>query len=282
MTESFGTLIGRSWQYFKSHLTPIALGAVILALLAVSSQVFLERHVTQSAENQFGSIAELEELAGRIEQGDEEAFAEMMMQLGLEGAEVTEDSLENLKSGFFAKMIPAFVLFTLVSALLSIIANAYYLALVADGGQSIGPAFARVPRLILPLLCVWVLILLLSFLWIPFLGILLAIIIGPRLALAPVILVQEKAKIIESIKLSYHRTRGYWCKVVGNMLVVVLLLMVVSVIMGVLLSLLSTASPYLVTVLMQFVGYLTLAYATVFTVQLEGTITKNPKKTKKA
>ncbi len=47
-------------------------------------------------------------------------------------------------------------------------------------------------------------------------AVVMAAIFGPRFMAMQVLLVRDKHGIVESIKKSYHSTRGYWWKIVGN------------------------------------------------------------------
>ena len=79
MIDPLGTLLKESWNFFTSHIKPILIGAVVLGVLTFGAQKLLETKAIGSIEDRFGSLEKIEEFSERIEQGDEEAFQEMMM-----------------------------------------------------------------------------------------------------------------------------------------------------------------------------------------------------------
>ena len=100
--------------------------------------------------------------------------------------------------------------------------------------------------------------------------------IGPRLLLAPVIYLRQKTGIMESVRLSYAKSRGYWWKIVGNALLaglcIVVLLMVAWIIFGIVFSFYLPLSTFAFYVLPQ----LAIAFGTVFYVKLATEVLKYP------
>lgn len=97
----------------------------------------------------------------------------------------------------------------------------------------------------------------------------LALIFSPRFAFSTVILIHERKSIRDSVELSYKRTKGYWGKIMGNLIVVgiitVLLLIVFSIvahIIGI------TGITFLSNIVMQFGRYISTAFYAVFVVHL--------------
>ena len=87
-------------------------------------------------------------------------------------------------------------------------------------GEMPPKALRHAVRLLLPLMGVNIWSVLRSFAWIPLLGLIPAIILGPRFFLSSLILIQEHKGIRESVRESYRRTKGYWWKIFGNTLIV--------------------------------------------------------------
>lgn len=111
-------------------------------------------------------------------------------------------------------------------------------------------ALRRVPSLMMPLGYVWLWMFLRMYLWVPALIIVLSlllsrgnelftammtllcalaifvlsIVFAPRVLFAPVILIEEKVRPLESVKRSEARTKGYWGKVTGNWLLLMVVL----------------------------------------------------------
>jgi hypothetical protein len=113
-----------------------------------------------------------------------------------------------------------------------------------------------------------------SFVWIPILGIIVAIIIGPRLSLAPVILVTEKKGVFESASLSYQRTRGWWDKIVGNTIVVCLVVGIIGTTAAGFLRIFGSTTGEL---LGGIVSMLTMAYYAIFLHELSATLSTQAK-----
>ncbi len=61
-----------------------------------------------------------------------------------------------------------------------------------------------------------------SFAWIPFLGWIIAFIIGPRFALAPYLYLTERKGAFAGVRESEKKTKGKWGLIVGTMLLAAL------------------------------------------------------------
>ena len=164
----------------------------------------------------------------------------------------------------------------LVSWLVSLLAYAYY-ALVAVEGKDVQGTFARAKSSMLPLFCVNFWAMLRSFVWIPILGLIPAIILGPRFVAAPLVHLTEGKGVTASVSESYSRTRGYWPKIVGNMLVAILVALVASIVVDMVLALLFSSLLPVMAVAKQLVMQASTAFLTVFSVRLSHTILRNPR-----
>ncbi len=140
------------------------------------------------------------------------------------------------------------ILFGLISFVVSIAINLAYFLIAVKGEKSLKKAIKQCPYLIIPLFKVmlwkflrtytWLFLLLLPLLLIrvlmpseavvinailSFIGLLLiivgivcAILLGPRYSLATYIYLQEGMAPKKAVDTSYKRTKGYWWKIVGN------------------------------------------------------------------
>lgn len=277
MTDSVGTLLKGSWSYFTSHFKAFLVGAIVFGGLMFAAESFLEVSATDSLENRFGDMDKIEELSERIEAGDEEAFQEMMMQLGVMGDEgqMDEQAMEAMAMGMMTGLMPAFGMFFVVMMLLTLVGSIYYMVLAIEG-QGVSATLGRIPGLILPMLGVWIWTFLRSFAWIPVIGIIPAIIIGPRLMFGSVILIKEKTGVFASVRESHSRTRGYWGKIVGNMILmgVCLWICMLALLLG--LGALTMVHMALASVASTLVSQFVTAYGSIFTVKLADTIFANP------
>lgn len=266
---------------------PILVGAVLFAVLSAAGQTFFVGSAMDSMPDSLGGMDMdyMEELAQRIEAGDEEAMKEMMDSMGVMGAdgmfneEIAEEVATDMALEMFGGMLPGLSTFILVMMVVSLLANAYYLVIAVHGEANTKSALQKTPGLILPLLGLWIWTFLRTFAWIPIIGLVFAIIIGPRLIAAQVILLREGKGVIESTKLSYERTRGYWGKIFGNLLVMALLLWVVLLVAGIALSIalaiFASSSMLLSSLTVGIMQWLATAYGTIFAVKLADTVMAN-------
>ena len=107
-------------------------------------------------EDRLGSLdtIKMEELSERIENGDEQAFQEMMMELGVvgESGEIDEAEMQSMAVEFMTKLLPSIGVFTIVMMLLSLISFTYFSILAVDDTQSALHVFRRTPGLIFPII----------------------------------------------------------------------------------------------------------------------------------
>lgn len=102
---------------------------------------------------------------------------------------------------------------------------------------------------------------------------------GPRLCLAPVLLLQDDAGVIGSIKRSFRITKGRWLKVVGNLIgaaaMVWIALFLVQFVLNIVMNMVPSA-PFALVVgqLLVFATLLGTAYQTVFLVRLKEAIAR--------
>ena len=284
MTESLSALLVGSWNFLTQKWKPILIGAALFAALMGAAQLLLvEAAVNSKLGDSMDDTERMEELADRMEAGDPTAFQEMMEEIGMVGedGEVNEDAMEDVATNMMKDMLPTVGAVAIVFMFISLLAGAYYMVLAIDPKLDFQGGLKQVPKVIVPLVGLWIWMFLRSFAWIPFIGIIFAIVIGPRLALAPVILLREKKGIMESTKSSYIRSNGYWGKIIGNAIVAGLCVWLAMMVIGMLTSFLSDISLALglfAVSLMQMVGS---AYLTVFIVKLSDTVLAHPIKAAK-
>ncbi|MDP7069304.1 MAG: hypothetical protein QF815_02150 [Candidatus Peribacteraceae bacterium] len=257
MTTSFGTLLSNSFVFAVAHIKPILVGTVILAALTYGGQVAISGTVKEGIQENIGSLEQMEELAERIESGDQEAFQEMMMNIEVMG-EMASSMKRSMMAGF-------------VTMIVSLLGYTYFTVLAVTGEDDPKEVASRSLKLIVPMagLCIWTLIR--SFAWIPFIGPIFAIVLLPRLMFGGVILVKEGTGVMYSVKLSYQRTSGYWLKIFGNSLVAFILVGIASSVINITFSAMSdiTLVPMAVSLIVSQLG---MAYIYVFTVQLADTV----------
>lgn len=274
MTDSFGTLFKASLSSFKAHFVTIAAGAVIFGGLMYGSQLLFQNQASSVGMGNPMMNMDYEQLEEIAESGDVDAMAEFMEQSGMAG--MLDDSgmptqqMEDMSMAFVRDLLPLLAAFMLVNILLSVIAGTYYLLIGTGANVSLTPKY------LLPVLGLWVWMFIRSFAWIPFIGVIFAIVILPRLMLAPVILVKEGKGVFASVRESNERSRGYWGKIVGNILLAIICVWFVMAIVGVVSSMVSM-QVYIGAI--QLVNQLATAFLTIFAVRLAETVMANPLQT---
>gem|GEM_PF-475025 len=276
-----GQLLSMSYAFVTAYWRPILIGAVVFGTIGAFVQGAVQTH----AATKFGGMIEgmgmnlerMEELSERMQAGDESAAGEFedLMENSFGG--VTETEMQKtIGMGMVTTMLPNIGLMFLVSIILTVLASAYYYMITLGAVKDPVKAASGIPKLFLPLLGLHVWIFLRSFIWIPIIGLIPAIILCPRFVLAPVILIQEKKGIMQSVTESYKRTTGYWGKIAGNIIVMALCAFALGIVVGIISGLLGNISPYISLWINSVFQYLVFAYATVFVVQLSLTIMSNP------
>lgn len=274
-----GTLLSDSWSHFRRSLVPILIGAVIFGLILGLSQSFIGQRVTQktgTALERLGfSQQEMQDLQRRIQAGDQAAMEEFTRKMQQVGGEQGE-KLAGAMVSAYGSVLPVIGASALLIWLISLIASAYFLVLSLESGLTFQGALSKAPGLIIPffLLSLWIMIR--SFIWIPVIGIITAIILGPRFVLAPVLLAQEHKGVLESASLSFTKTQGYWGKIFGNIFVAALLAMVAVMVIGIVVGILGASSAGL---LMPVFNMLATAFLMIFSVRLSQTILQHPRNT---
>lgn len=278
MTDSLGTLLRNTWRVFCERKVPILVGSLLFGVIFYGVHLYAQTEVDSYVSGTFGDLERMEELAERIEDGDQEAFMEMMNTLGAVGQDgvPNPELLEEKAETMFKSMLPLFAVGFLGALIISIIASTYFLVVAMYRQDSVTAALKRTPKLILPMLGLTIWTVLRSFVWVPFVGIILVIIIGPRLVLSSIILVHEGKGVFESTRLSYERTKGHWGKIVGNLFVASLVAMLIACVCLFVAGLAGMASFALGGILVATTQNIATAYGTIFLVQLGQTVFAHP------
>jgi membrane-anchored glycerophosphoryl diester phosphodiesterase (GDPDase) len=147
----------------------------------------------------------------------------------------------------------------------------YFTILTLDKSQNAQSIVSKMGPLVLPMFGVWIWAVIRSFMWIPVIGLLFAIVLGPRLIFSGVILVKERLKVTECVRQSHARTKGYWGKIVGNLIILGLLIFIAQAVLGGIVSFLPGHK-----ILFVFVSQLVVAFGSVFLVHLALTVMDHP------
>jgi len=249
MAASLGTLFSDTFAHLQKNLITIAVGVVVFGVIMAGMNWYMAGQVKGT----FGMMGidtnRMEELAKQAESGDQAALQEMMGEVQKNFGNLEESDMENLATSMYSKMGPVALFFGLISALVFMVAMTYY-TVVALKSSDVQGTVSDVLKLLLPMIGLQIWMFLRSFAWIPIAGPILAIVLGPRFILAPVILIREKKSVFESASLSYARTKGYWGKIFGNMFVVAIVGVISVAILSRIASVLGTEVAIVVTALL--------------------------------
>jgi uncharacterized membrane protein (Fun14 family) len=279
-----GGLLSETFAYCKAHWQPLVAGVVVFGVVmgvVSASLAATAGGAMMKGMNDMGLDTErMQQLAERMEQGDESAMGELEQMLAGEFDGMTDDQIAGRMmgpaAGMMATMVPAIGLSVVVTWILSLLAFAYY-AIVAVEGKDMNGTLSRVKSAFFSLFLVNLWSMLRSFIWIPILGLIPAIILGPRFVAAPLIHLAEGKGVTASVSDSYRRTRGYWAKIVGNVIVAMLIAFVATIVLNVALGVVLMASPQAVLIAKQVVSQAVAAYMAVFAVRLSHTILQHPR-----
>ncbi len=275
---SFPALLGRTTSLCNRLGSAIAYGTVVFGLLTIAVQIGQWRTVLVPVGNilrEFSSEQEYAAIVAKTEnlrygpEGLQEQVARGLELLDKKATAMEPDKRELYLAALLDRvsreLLPVVAGFTFLLLLVHGAARAFFLTVA---GRRIGGFSAALPealRVLLPLMGVWIAVGVCSLLWLAFAFLMLGVvwpqgfIVGilllvasawlyPRLALAPAILAEEGRGILESLRLSFERTRGRWGYVVLNLLGIGAMMWMVTTIaegaVGQLASMVLTRSPF--------------------------------------
>lgn len=232
--KSLGTLWSDSWSFFQKHFIVLLIGAVVFGAVTGYMNAKATKRGHEFASTMMNSmgvqgmpsqekIQMMTELSLKAMQGDADAQAQLEAMSGemeqmadqMENAMEKVGSPEKLAAGMFAGYLgTAF----LIGMLLSILSTAYYLTVAVFGNATVGSAVTMTLNNVVKIFLLWLWIFIRTFAWIPFVGIVTSIILGPRFVRAPLHLLEGKKGVMQSASMSYSETVGHWGKIFGNML----------------------------------------------------------------
>jgi hypothetical protein len=249
-SDSLGVLLKNSWEFYRKHWRPVLFGAVVFGIIFA---ILNEWHQSYIAP-----------FRGQVD---------YMKEMNISGAE----ALVALQGANIGAVVPQMIAVMTLSILLALLVYTYFLLLTLGKGKTVESVLRQMPGAFLPIVGASFWVFLRSFAWIPFIGFIFAIILGPRFVCAPIILLQEKKGVIESVRLSYQRTRGYWMKIVGNLLAISLCAVVAIFVLAIPVAIVTLGISTLSTFVSGILGQLVSGFIVVFTVFLAQTIMKVPK-----
>ncbi len=230
MLSQIRMTLAKTWASYRKHHKIILGGSLILAVIIA----LLQGALAMEIEKRIGSIVEgmdidplrLEELTEQYEGDPEGLDAAFSVEFGDTMAKLDAMTEEERTAYFQEQSVLAYRslgLFFLASFILtlclSILSVTYFFIVMMSPSNNWKALAHKTVTEFFPMLIIFGLVILLSGGWIPVLGIISILIIVPRIMFAPALHLQEHSGIIQSLKLSYHRTKGEW-KIYATHLVV--------------------------------------------------------------
>jgi hypothetical protein len=275
-----GALLSSALDFVREYRKPVLIGAAIFGTLAALLGGGVAHRAAFGVNGMMQEMGvdtqKMEDLSERMRMGDESAATEMEKLLGERMNALGEDAESVISNRFIGMFAPLIGVAAIVGIIIAIFSHAYFLLLAVSPTQDFMAVLRRTPGYFFPLLGLWIWIFLRSFIWIPFLGIIPAIILGPRFIGSSLILVKEKRGIRESVSQSYARTKGYWGKIVGNMFVAGICVALAGIVLGIVTGMVGFVIPFGGIWLQAIVKETFAAFMTVFMIQLVMTLLSNP------
>ncbi|MFH0769916.1 MAG: hypothetical protein V1926_00905 [Candidatus Peregrinibacteria bacterium] len=270
--KTLGTLMSDAFAISGKFFMPILVGAIVFGILFGGARIATQQWVgakTQDVMDQIGiDQNRLQAIQERARSGDPEAAQELAAEMAnlanqFQGGEAVALASGILGTGMRGAIAGVFLAWLLMSTALA------YFLLVPGKGSDAGALWQETGRSILPMLGLNLWLFLRLFLWIPFIGFIVAIVLGPRFALAPVILLTEKKGVFDSARMSYQRTKGQWGKIFGNGLVVG----IVCVVLGMVVALFTGPLGGIVGgIVYSIISMILMAYSSIFLHELSVTV----------
>ncbi len=229
--KSVSVILSEAFALVRQLLAPLLVGAllfsVVSALLAGAfafgaAGVGIERFEQRMQEYQ----ERLEAANQRLAAGDATALNDLA---------VPDIKDEAIVSGV-VRALPTIMGGVLLLILVSIVARAYVTTVLVRRPTDVGEALKLFWNDVIPLTLLWLWLVVRSFVWIPVVGWVIAIVIVPRFVAAPLFLLEHKKGVTESAHLSLNATVGAWLRIVLPCLAAAILAGLVSMVLHALLG----------------------------------------------
>lgn len=227
--SDFISLLKKSGKIWKGILVPLLLGTMVFVPLYLlvdgahkqqSSKIVRESLLTIGI-----SDDSYKALDKRMRKGDEEAFTDFLKETQ-RATDAIDQMSEAEREEFFRlqsvaiglKLIPALLVFSFLGFVVFVLSKTYFLILALglkkDALEALRLSLVKLVQMLG--VSLWVVIR--SFIWIPIIGVIPAIILLPRLVFSCVIFMTQKKGVLGSAKESYAKTKGKWIIVFKNYL----------------------------------------------------------------
>jgi len=255
---SYGSVLSLTINNFKRLLPKLIVGAIVFGI----TMALIQGNFAPNPADSLGDIGALIE-AG--ESDDPAAMADAIAAMQAGGG---------IDPAMMAGLAGASMLFLLLISAINALATLFYFNVSLGANGSFIDVVKVSLRKLLPYIALMIILGIISFIWVPLLGIVVAIVVMPKLMFSVMILLHENTGVIDSIKQSWKRTNGYWPQIVGYMIVTVIIMVIVSMILAMVIGFIP-GGMYLLAIISQLLQ----AFMVVFTVVMGTLIFAHPKAT---
>jgi len=312
-SATLSTLLTRSWNVMRRTRSALLVGILAISFLSVLMQVVVGERVgaetarqvqTLLGERKYQQLLSEMRLDGATllqwQEFSRKVSSEVQDQFTNLSREQRQEFVTKAIRDGLGNLFPILIIFIPLFILLLSWSRTFFLHLSLSPQMNVQSAVARTTQTFLPVLLLGACAFIASLIWVPvvmflliaftpyaiilfFLALIPPCYLGPRFAMAPVLYLRREAGIIGSLEQSFHRSRGHYWKIVGNMLAA-------AVVSGVVLWLLLTLTDILAAVAgisvfllvlywaRQACSFTTAAYITVFLGQLSLSLLESPQK----
>lgn len=231
--QSTAALLSETWSFLLVRWRAAGIGLLAFTMVLAVNQAFFARLLDANVEQvlaRTGLNAEQfqEQLVVLLRQGADPAEVDRMLEAlsnslstGLPSEQYGfVPTSSNAGLYFVIVSMPMVFASAAVSMVILFVSTVFFMLMALQDGKGAYDVARQLGRKILKsfLLLGWVM--LRSFVWVPLLGIVLGALLLPRYALAPVLLFGGKHGVLESVSISYAKTKGYWLEIVSAWLIV--------------------------------------------------------------
>lgn len=230
----FGMILG-AFDLMKNKGRGVFFALLTFAMISGVFSAFVQRHIdtieTILASQMNVSRDELDELVlSDLNRISSLEMNDLMLEMRSRGDSLAfidhlGESEKQIGIIYISRVAPYIGLLLLLNCIIAFIAYTYFLLLFSRGSISPYEAASLLPKAVAGQVALNFFMGFRSFLWIPFIGPLMAFYFLPRLALAPVIYASGETGILLSMKRSIERTSGSWLTIVLRIVGVLLIIL---------------------------------------------------------
>lgn len=273
----FLQLLKESFKIFQRNIVQILMVAIVISLLSAFLQSSLVTAMAKARQNlpQPSQEALTGTGSGIVINTDGESRT-IEEDINQRGDRAVQDLRQEQILEIFFVLLPRIIFTFIAGVILSFLALAFYLvvSLEIEHSDAIELKLRHVPRLLVPLIGLYIWVFLRSFTWVPVIGILTSIYYFPRFAMSTVILATERRGIIESSQESLKRSRGQWWVIFSNAVAMAIIVGAAVYVLSIFAEILGAFTYTIIGILFfkTLLDHLAIALVTIFTTRLALTV----------